>query len=226
MIALLAYSLLFSLLPSAPIIEPDVVYDTQDGIELKMDIYRPAAAAMPTGAVVVIHGGAWMGGKRPALIVENTALCLGAYALMGLDGMYGGMPMLLLVDHRGSYGVGGGYWYFGGGQMAPVILDGLKQLKFRGHEVIALHVLDPAERTFPVRGHVRFEGIEVDQRVFVEPHRIRDAYLRVLEAHLHALRQGCSRGGIDYQLADTSEPIDELLLTYMARRQKRRRVAK
>lgn len=106
------------------------------------------------------------------------------------------------------------------------ILEGLKALKFRGHDVIAMHVLDPAERTFPMRGHVRFEGIEVDLRVFVEPHRIRDAYLDALDAHLHAMRQGCSRSGIDYELVDTSEPIDELLLTYLARRHKRRRVAK
>ena len=38
----------------------------------------------------------WMGGKRPAMIIENTALLLGSYALTGLDGMFGGMPMLLL----------------------------------------------------------------------------------------------------------------------------------
>jgi sulfopyruvate decarboxylase subunit alpha len=78
------------------------------------------------GDGIVICAGAWMGGKRPALLIENTALVVGAYALTGLDGMYGGMPMLLLVDHRGSFGDGGGYWYFGGGLMAPVILDGLR----------------------------------------------------------------------------------------------------
>ncbi len=78
------------------------------------------------GDGIVICAGAWMGGKHPALIIENTALVLGAYALTGLEGMYGGFPTLMLVDHRGSYGDGGGYWYFGGGQMAPVVLDGLK----------------------------------------------------------------------------------------------------
>ncbi len=78
------------------------------------------------GDGIVICAGAWMGGKRPALLIENTAVVLGAYALTGLDGMYGGMPMLLLIDHRGSFGDGGGYWYFGGGLVAPVILDALR----------------------------------------------------------------------------------------------------
>jgi len=38
------------------------------------------------------------------------------------------------------------------------ILEGLRQLRFRGHEVVALHVLDRSELEFPLRGHVRFEG--------------------------------------------------------------------
>jgi len=105
------------------------------------------------------------------------------------------------------------------------ILDGLKQLKLRGHEVIALHVLDPQELEFPLRGHVRFEGIEADLRIFAEPQRIRDAYLEALNRHLHVLRLGCTRAGIDYRLTSTARPIDELLLSYLATRRKLRRTA-
>ncbi len=75
---------------------------------------------------MVICAGAWMGGKKPAIFIENTAVVEGAYALTGLDCMYGGFPMLILVDHRGSFGDGAAFFYFGGGQMAPVILDALK----------------------------------------------------------------------------------------------------
>ncbi len=78
------------------------------------------------GDGIVICAGAWMGGKKPAMFIENTAVVIGAYALTGLDGMFGGMPMLLLIDHRGGFGDGGGYWFFGGAQMAPAILDSLK----------------------------------------------------------------------------------------------------
>lgn len=75
---------------------------------------------------MVICAGAWMGGKKPALLIENTAIILGAYALTGLDYMYGGFPMLLIVDHRGSFGDGTAYFFFGGGLVAPTILDTLK----------------------------------------------------------------------------------------------------
>lgn len=42
--------------------EMDVVYAKPGGTEIKMDIFRPAAAIAP--AVVVIHGGAWMSGSK------------------------------------------------------------------------------------------------------------------------------------------------------------------
>ncbi|MBI5446710.1 MAG: hypothetical protein HY900_36510 [Deltaproteobacteria bacterium] len=74
----------------------------------------------------VICAGAWMGGKTPALLIENTAVLLGAYSLTGLDCMYGGFPMLMIVDHRGSFGDGSAYFYAGGGIMAPVVLEGLR----------------------------------------------------------------------------------------------------
>jgi len=59
----------------------------------------------------------------------------------------------------------------------------------------------------------------------VEPDRIRGAYLEVLHQHLHTLRIGMGRAGIEYRLADTTQPIDEMLRAYLAVRHKRRRTA-
>jgi sulfopyruvate decarboxylase subunit alpha len=75
---------------------------------------------------MVVCAGAWMGGKKPAFLLENTGVILGAYSLTGLDCVYGGFPLLLIVDHRGSFGDGLAYFYFGGGNVAPRILDILK----------------------------------------------------------------------------------------------------
>jgi acetyl esterase/lipase len=62
MLSLLAYSLL---LFGGPKVEADVTYAKVGDVELKMDIYHPdPKPEKPTGAVVVIHGGAWMAGKR------------------------------------------------------------------------------------------------------------------------------------------------------------------
>lgn len=50
---------------TSPLVEPDVVYATVDGTELKMDLFRPAETAPKTNAaVLLIHGGAWISGDR------------------------------------------------------------------------------------------------------------------------------------------------------------------
>ena len=43
--------------------------------------------------------GAWLGGMKPALLVENTGFTLGTYALLR-GPMAFGVPMLLLISHR------------------------------------------------------------------------------------------------------------------------------
>lgn len=106
-----------------------------------------------------------------------------------------------------------------------LIGEGLKRLKLAGHEVIALQVLDPQEMNFDLSGPIRFTGLETNSSLLVESHRVRSAYLRELHHHLHALRDNLGRAGIEYRLADTRKPIDELLLAYLALRHKRGRVS-
>jgi acetyl esterase/lipase len=44
--------------------KPDVTYATVDGEELQLDLASPKGLDQAVPAVVVIHGGGWMGGKR------------------------------------------------------------------------------------------------------------------------------------------------------------------
>ena len=75
---------------------------------------------------VTICAGAWLGGKKPALLAENNGFVLGSHALMCLEYYFGGFPMLLILDHRGDFGDGDGYWYFAGSHMTLAIIDSLK----------------------------------------------------------------------------------------------------
>lgn len=47
--------------------------------------------------------GAWLGGMKPALLVENTGFTLGTYALLRGPIAFG-VPVLLLISHRGDLG--------------------------------------------------------------------------------------------------------------------------
>ncbi len=50
--------------PAEATFEKDLVYGRADGVDLKLDMARPARAETPAPAVVCIHGGAWMSGSK------------------------------------------------------------------------------------------------------------------------------------------------------------------
>ncbi len=52
---------------------------------------------------VGLCAGAWMGGKRPALIMQNSGLGNSINALASLDFLYG-IPLLMVISHRGCEG--------------------------------------------------------------------------------------------------------------------------
>jgi sulfopyruvate decarboxylase subunit alpha len=52
--------------------------------------------------------GAWLGGKKPAMIMENTGLLVSAYGIARLHNLFG-IPVLLLLSYRGD--VGDGFWW-------------------------------------------------------------------------------------------------------------------
>ena len=54
--------------------EMDVVFANPDGFDLKMDIYKPAEVKPNTPAVVVLHGGAWVMGKRQDMALMARTL--------------------------------------------------------------------------------------------------------------------------------------------------------
>jgi len=103
------------------------------------------------------------------------------------------------------------------------ILHGLAHLRHKHHDVIVLHVLDHAERTFPYDRMTRFEGLEAGGQITADPRSLRAAYLEELERFLRTLRRGCRANQVDYHLLDTKEPLEVALSTYLAARAGERR---
>ncbi|MBC7121380.1 MAG: sulfopyruvate decarboxylase subunit alpha [Candidatus Methanosuratus sp.] len=52
---------------------------------------------------VGLCAGAWMGGRRPALLMQNSGLGNCINALASLDMLYG-IPLLMIISHRGVAG--------------------------------------------------------------------------------------------------------------------------
>lgn len=105
------------------------------------------------------------------------------------------------------------------------LVNGLKHLRYKRHEVAVLQVLDPAEIEFPFRDVTRFQGLERLPEVLVDPKAIRRAYQAEFEAFRRELQIACRSMNVDYQLVRSDEPIDRFLTRYLSTRAGRRAIA-
>lgn len=101
------------------------------------------------------------------------------------------------------------------------IIQGLRKLRYKKHEVILLQIMDPAELYFGLRGPVLFQGLEQAGRLFTDAGGLRRRYLEEVERFLSTLRRSCRNLRIDYSVFDTSKPLDASLTTFLVNRNAR-----
>jgi uncharacterized protein (DUF58 family) len=101
------------------------------------------------------------------------------------------------------------------------MMAGLKHFRHRRHEVILMHVLDPAELDFPFRDMTMFKGLEQAPDVLADPKALREAYLKEFGAFTQAVKRGARALHIDYVQARTDENMELVLSTYLASRMNR-----
>ena len=94
----------------------------------------------------------------------------------------------------------------------------LRRLHTRGHDVTVFHVLDPDELELPFRGLTRFESLEDQRALLVDPEAVRRAYLRRLHAFLDGAERACIDAGVSYQRVPTSQPVERTLLDFLGMR--------
>jgi len=99
-------------------------------------------------------------------------------------------------------------------------LRGIQHLRFQRHEVIVFHVLDPAELELPFAGNVEFLGLEGGPAVRTRPQEIRASYRRAVAEFCARIQLGCQNQDVHYVLANTGQPLPELLTSYLAFRQR------
>jgi uncharacterized protein (DUF58 family) len=102
-----------------------------------------------------------------------------------------------------------------------LMLAGLKHLRHRRHDVIVLHVLDPAEIDFPFQQVTMFKGLEALGDVVAEPRSLQAAYQREIQEFVKRIRAGCRAQQIDYVTLRTDQPLDAVLRAFLSARKKR-----
>jgi uncharacterized protein (DUF58 family) len=101
------------------------------------------------------------------------------------------------------------------------VVRALAQLSRRKHDVTLFHVLDPAELTFPYEEPTLFTSLEDDRSVEANARDLRKGYLAEIEAWLERTRREAAEHDVDYALCRTDRPLDEVLLPFLARRERR-----
>ncbi len=87
-----------------------------------------------------------------------------------------------------------------------------------GHDVVAFHLLDPAEATFNFQNASMFQDLESGRALYIDPAAARKEYLRRLESHSAALRSACQRLGMAYHRLVTDRPLELALFDFLRSR--------
>ncbi|RJP34414.1 MAG: DUF58 domain-containing protein [Phycisphaerales bacterium] len=99
---------------------------------------------------------------------------------------------------------------------------GIERLRFDGHDVLVMHVLDHDELEFPFIDRTLFEGMEgVDVEILTDPQALRSSYLESLRAYLSKVRAACLNHRVDYALISTADALDVALTRFLANRMHR-----
>ncbi|MGH7140034.1 MAG: DUF58 domain-containing protein, partial [Pirellulales bacterium] len=109
--------------------------------------------------------------------------------------------------------------------LAPVdaLETQLGYLRSRGHEVVVMRVLDPAEVEFRYEESALFHDLESGRELYVDPRSVREQYLKRFAEHAGAIDRACHRLGIDHYSLLTDRPLELALFDLLNARLRRGR---
>jgi uncharacterized protein (DUF58 family) len=100
------------------------------------------------------------------------------------------------------------------------VMEAVGPLRFRGHDLIVFHLLDPAELDFSFTEPSAFEDLESGVQIPVVPDKLAEQYRELVQAHIAGLTERFSANRVDYSLVNTSSPLDHALFTYLTARER------
>jgi len=100
------------------------------------------------------------------------------------------------------------------------IISGLKHFRYRNHEMILFHILDPRERDFAFPREAIFKDLETGEEMTTLPWQIKKHYSKLTQQFCDHIAAECRQSRIDYHLIDTSVPFDLALYAFLAKRER------
>ena len=100
------------------------------------------------------------------------------------------------------------------------IISGLKHFRYRGHEVIVFHTLDPQELMLDFKQHTRFRDMETGEEIITQPWHIQKDYQKNMKSYCDYFKSSFRTNHIDYVTLNTNEPLDLAFSEYLIKRRR------
>ena len=100
------------------------------------------------------------------------------------------------------------------------VLSGLQHFRYKGHEVVVFHILDPQELKLDFPQRTRFRDMESGEEMITDPWHIQADYQRSMEAFCNYYKIQCRQNNIDYVRLTTDESLDLPLSEYLLKRKR------
>jgi uncharacterized protein (DUF58 family) len=97
--------------------------------------------------------------------------------------------------------------------------DAFQHLRFKGHDLVAFHVLDQNELDFSFDDPVLLlEDAETQEQMPVLPDVVMNGYRERMRRHVDDLRTCAAANNVDYEMLTTKQPLDFALFSFLSRR--------
>jgi uncharacterized protein (DUF58 family) len=106
---------------------------------------------------------------------------------------------------------------------ASALKTRLGYLRSRGHDVVLLRILDPAEVGFSFATPAMFRDVESGRELYIDPEQARAEYRRRFEAHAAEVARACLDLGIEFESITTDRPLELVLFDWLRARMRRGR---
>lgn len=94
---------------------------------------------------------------------------------------------------------------------AEMLETQLAALRARGHEVVLLRVLDPAEKEFGIDDPTMVLDSETGRQIYVDPGSARAGYTKRFNEHASKVKSLCEAHGVGFFEMVTDQPLDQAL---------------
>ena len=100
------------------------------------------------------------------------------------------------------------------------VLSGLNHFRYKGHEVVVFHILDPQELKLDFPQRTRFRDMESGEEMITEPWHIQMDYQNKMKKFCNYYKIQCRQNNIDYVRITTDASLDLALSEYLLKRKR------